>query len=333
MTQTETGIPGIHQLKVPIPNNPLENTNVYLVHGDGGHLLIDAGWNGDQALQSLRQQLSRLGIGFGDISRIVVTHAHRDHYGLAGRLRQLSGASVSLHQLDRDFLSPRFSNVDEYLDQAEAWFRANGVPDSELSMTRMFISMRASGATPMPDTLLADGDSIQVGRFSLQVVWTPGHSPGHICLYEPQQKVLFAGDHILPVITPNISLQPLSPGNPLADFLASLKKVREMDVRLVLPAHEHIFEDLPRRVDEIVHHHELRNLEILEAIKAEPMTAYRISSHITWMPELGGVRFEDLEPGDRRMAISETLAHLEAMAAAGRVTRSSRDGITYYQRH
>jgi len=107
--------------------------------------------------------------------------------------------------------------------------------------------------------------------------------------------------------------------------------VKQLDVNLVLPAHERIFNDLPARVEEIIVHHQLRNLEILEAIKAEPRTAYQISGEITWMPELGGVRLQDLAPWDRRMAVSETLAHLEAMRVDGRVDKFSRDSIIYYQ--
>ena len=325
-------IPGVYQLKVPIPNNPLENTNVYLIRADDGHTLIDAGWNGETALQSLSSQLSEIGVRFQDISQIVVTHAHHDHYGLAGRLRELSGARIALHERDQEFLTPRHVSMEEFADEMEHWFRSNGVPESELPATRMFAAMRSTGAAVLPDVTLNDGDTISAGDFNLHVIWTPGHSPGHICAYEPTQKILFAGDHVLPVITPNVSLQPHSVHNPLADFLSSLKKVRELDVELVLPAHEHLFNDLPKRVDEIIYHHELRNLEILAALESEAMTAYRAAAHVTWMPELGGARLEELAPMDRRMAVSETLAHLEAMRVDGRVARASRDDTVYYQR-
>ena len=325
-------IPGIYQLKVPIPNNPLENTNVYLVRGDDGYLLIDAGWNSQPALQSLSNQLAEIGVVFKDISQIVVTHAHFDHYGLVGRLKELSRATVALHYLDKDLLGTRYAVTDEYLRQTEQWFHINGVPASELSMPRSaFAGMTPPGTPTPPDIVLRGGETISAGSFDLQVVWTPGHSPGHICLYEPAQKIFFSGDHILPVITPNISLQPQSTANPLADFLDSLNMVKQFDTNLVLPAHEHQFTDLQKRADEIILHHELRNTEILEAISTEPKTAYQISAHITWMPQMGGVRLQDLAPGDKRMAVSETLAHLEAMTINERVVKVPRDGITYYQ--
>ncbi len=325
--------PGIYQFKVPIPDNPLGNTNTYLVRGDGENLLIDTGWNGEEAFQALKRQLNEIGINFTDITRIVVTHAHGDHYGLTGRLKQVSPATISLHYLDKEFLAPRFKNREEFIRQTEQWLKINGVPASELSASwTAFGSGGRLGLPAPPDNTLNDEDTVTIGSFNLKVIWTPGHSPGHICLYEPDQKILFSGDHVLPVITPNVSLQPHSDNNPLGSFLNSLNKVKQLDTRLVLPAHEHIFTDLPARVDEIVQHHRHRNSEILETIKSAPKTAYQISTVITWMPELGGVRFRDLAPWDKRMAVSETLAHLEALRGDGIVAKSHRDGIVYYQR-
>ena len=326
-------VTGIHQLKIPIPNNPLEYTNIYLLKGDDGHLLIDTGWNDEAAFQSLSNQLTEIGVDFKKISQIIATHVHFDHYGLSGKLKELSQAKIALHTEDKNLLTPKYMNPEESLRQAEQWFYINGVPASELPKFQMpFAGMRREGSATLPDITLHGGETISAGTFNLQVVWTPGHSPGHVCLYEPARKILFSGDHILPVITPNVSLQPQSGLNPLADFLKSLNKVKQLDVNLVLPAHEHQFTDLPTRVDEIIHHHELRNLECLEAISNEPKTAYQISQRITWMPEFGGVSFKDLVPMDKRMAISETLAHLEAMRVNGRVAQFEQDSIAYYQR-
>ncbi len=325
-------IPGIHQLKIPIPNNPLEYTNIYLAQGDSECLLIDAGWDSEAALQSLKRQLTEIGLDFRDISRIIVTHGHGDHYGLAGKLREISQARIILHYLDKDLMSQRLINTEEFLRQTEQWMRINGMPANELPMSQLApMGMRRSIAPTLPDITLRGGETISTGDFNFKVIWTPGHSPGHICLYETTQKILFSGDHILPVITPHISLQPQSNANPLGDFLNSLNMVKQLDVNLVLPAHEHLFNNLQKRIDELLQHHKQRNSEILETIKAEPKTAYQISMKITWMPTLGGVSFQNLAPGDRRMAILETLAHLEAMKIEGKVTKFHRDSITYYR--
>jgi glyoxylase-like metal-dependent hydrolase (beta-lactamase superfamily II) len=325
-------VTGIYQLQIPIPNNPLGNTNVYLVKGDDRHLLIDAGYGNIEAFQSLNDQLTEIGVDPADISQIVVTHAHFDHYGLTDRLRQVSRAKIALHYLEKNLLTQRQTNVVEFLRQTEQWFHAAGVPANELPTPPTAPAGTSSFATPpLPDIDLRSGDEISAANYNFQVIWTPGHSPGHICLYEPDKKLLFAGDHVLPVITPHISLQPLSNTNPLADFINSLNEVKQLAVNLVLPAHEHIYTDLPKRVEEIILHHELRNLEILEAMKTESKTAYQISTQVTWMPTLGGVSFQDLAPWDRRMAVSETLAHLEAMRVDSRISQVNRDNIIYYQ--
>ncbi len=325
-------LPGIHQLQVPIPDNPLGCTNTYLVQGDGDYLLIDAGWNSAEALRALKKQLAEIGVDLEDISRIVITHAHADHYGLAGRLKQLTRAEITLHYLGRDIISSRNNDTGQLLERIKQWLLINGVPANELPKAQGTPLDRARmAAAVLPDVVLRGGETISIGGFNFQILWTPGHSPGHICLYEPTRKILFSGDHVLPVITPNVSLQPQSKGNPLSDFLNSLNIVKKLDVSAVLPAHEHVFTGLSARVEEIIRHHNQRNSEIMETIKAEPKTAYQVSSEITWMPQLGGVRFKDLAPGDKRMAVLETLSHLESMRVDGKVDKLHPGDIVYYR--
>ncbi|MFC2044545.1 MBL fold metallo-hydrolase [Chloroflexota bacterium] len=321
-------IPGVLQLKIPIPNNPLGYTNDYLVHDDDTYLLIDTGVNTEEALQSLKKQLSEIGVSLEDISQIIATHAHNDHYGLTIRLRELSRAKIALHYQDKDLILASDVDMNELRRQLEEWLCINGAPPD---MLPSLLAIGRLGPLPPPDINLLGGETISAGLFKLQVLWTPGHSPGHICLYEPTRKILFGGDHILPVITPHISLRPQSNANPLSDFLNSLDLVKELDCHLVLPAHEHVFSNLRTRVEEIIKHHQQRSAEILETIKSEPKTAYQISSEITWMPGLGGKRFGDLAPWDKRMAVGETLAHLQAMKFKSEVNSPLKKNITYYQ--
>jgi glyoxylase-like metal-dependent hydrolase (beta-lactamase superfamily II) len=325
-------IPDIYQLKVPIPFNPLEYTNVYLLKGNDGYLLIDAGVNTPEALQSVKRQLAEIRVNFKDISHIIITHVHGDHYGLAGKLKELSQAKLAFHQLEKNMIYPAYGNAIEFFRQGDQWLQSNGVPTRELPLPQPTLSgMQRFSPPALPDITFQGGETLSAGGLSLQVVWTPGHSPGHICLYDTQRKVFFSGDHILPVITPNISLRLPSAGNPLGDFIQSLNKVKALDVNLVLPAHEQIFYNLSTRVEEIIEHHQHRNQEILDTLETRPKTAYEISAEITWMPELGGVKFHDLAVWDRRMAVSETLAHLEALRRDGVISQFPRDGITYYR--
>ena len=322
---------GIYQLKAPIPNNPLENTNIYLVQGDKNYTLIDAGWNSDTAFNSINRQLAEVGVGLPDIGQIVITHAHFDHFGLVGRIKQASGAKIYIHDLEKEVFRTRYEVTDDFLHRIDTWFVTNGVPAEMIKAVHVPIAGFRNPIPAAPDVLLQGGETIASGTFNLQVVWTPGHSPGHICLYEPSQKVLFSGDHVLPVITPNISLTPTMTTNPLGDYINSLLIVKKLDVELVLPAHENVFRDLPRRVDAIIRHHEMRSAEILKAMNHQEMTAYQIAERVTWMPEQGGIKYADLKPVAQLSAVSETLAHLKAISVDKKVTSETRDNVVYYK--
>jgi glyoxylase-like metal-dependent hydrolase (beta-lactamase superfamily II) len=325
-------VTGIYQLRIPMPNNPLECTNVYLLRGDDGCLMIDTGWNSSKALKSMKEQLNEIGLDFEDISRVIITHTHADHYGLTGRLKEETDLDISVHRLEKEALESRQEDLKEMMQRTEQWFRRHGVPSESFPTHRITPSERRRFRNPtMPDSTLNGDESIPVGDFNLELVWTPGHSPGHICLYERSRKILFSGDHVLPGITPNISLQPQSDGNPLGDFLDSLRNLKQLDVDMVLPAHEHIFTDLQERIDKIILHHHQRYSEIINAMKAGAKTAYQISDGITWLPDFGGVPFEDLTPWVKRMAVSETLAHLRAMEVDDIVEELSDNSVIHYR--
>jgi glyoxylase-like metal-dependent hydrolase (beta-lactamase superfamily II) len=325
-------IPAVYQLVVPLPYNPPGATNIYLLRGDDGYLLIDAGWNSDQAFQALGEGLNDVGADFKDIRQIVVTHAHPDHYGLVSKVHKLSKAKIYMHRLDEEFFRTRYAISEDYVRQSEEWFDRNGVPHREIPITRIPSSgPRPTGLLQQPDIYLNGGETISNGIFDLKIIWTPGHSPGHICLYEPKHKLLFAGDNILPVTVPNISLTPGSTGNPLGDFLKSLGLIRNLDVTTVLPAHESIFHDLKKRADEIIELRASRSEEIMQGLGTDSKTAYEISNLITWMPQFGGVKFRDLMPMDQRAAVSETLAHLRALTVDGKIKVSIRNNVFHYQ--
>jgi glyoxylase-like metal-dependent hydrolase (beta-lactamase superfamily II) len=322
---------GVYQLKVPIPNSPLQATNIYLLQGDKSFTLIDTGWDSKTAFNSLNRQLAEVGVGFHDISQIIVTHAHLDHYGLTEKIKQVSDAKILMHQAEGVVLHSRYAVDKKFLDEVVIWFRLNGVPERMLAAVHGPIRGFGENAPVQPDVLLNGDETIASGDFNLKVIWTPGHSPGHICLYEPVRKILFSGDHVLPSITPNVSLPPNAISNPLGDYLKSLLTVQKLAVELVLPGHEDVFRNLSNRVDEIIHHHEKRSAEILEAMKHTEMTAYQVANLVTWMPEQGGVKHDDLSPIAKLAAVSETLAHLKVMSVEKKVITSDHDDIVYYK--
>jgi glyoxylase-like metal-dependent hydrolase (beta-lactamase superfamily II) len=325
-------IPGIYLLPLPLPDQFTGHVNTYLVQGEDDCLLIDTGWDSAEAFNSLQKQLAEIGAKTEDISQIIVTHIHPDHYGLAGRLKQLSGAKIAAHHLEKDLIESRYVDMKGLLAQLEQWLRVNGVPAHELyGLQTASLEIIEMVNPAIPDISLHGGETIAVGGFSFHVIWAPGHSPGQICLYEPEQKVLFSGDHVLAMVTPNIGLNPQSSPDPLHDYLNSLATIKKLDITLILPGHGRPFTGLKTRIEELFQHHEARNAEILRALDSTPKTAYEVADIITWMPELGGVNLSKLETWDRRIAVLETLAHLEAMKNDGKLDKITKADIIYYQ--
>jgi len=332
----------IHRLQLPIPQAGY--VNAYLVEGDrdNGALLVDTGWNTDETYDYLKQALiyrptsiigigTGIGIPFKEIRQIVVTHAHPDHYGLAGKLKRRCSAEVYMHELERDIIKSRYINMDKLLQELARSLQVHGAPPDELTKLRTASLPMRKFVTPiLPDVTLYGGETITTGYFNFKVFWTPGHSPGHICLYEPTRKILFSGDHILPTITPHVGLHPQSSSNPLSDYLDSLNRLKQLDVKLVLPGHEHPFTTFKPRIEEIIQHHKQRNWEILGTLNASQKTAYQIATELTWIHDVNGVNWDNLNPWDKRMAVLETLSHLEAMRASKEVDRFNRDDIIYY---
>lgn len=323
-------IPGIHQIKVPIADNPLGFLNCYLVQGNNGWLMVDTGWYTQDAFNTLEAGLKDMGLGFTDIETIVVTHVHADHYGLAGRIKQVSPATrLATHRWEGDLIESRYLKFAELRDKMGVVLALHGVPPIDLSaLQSASMPVLENVIVAMPDQSLYGGEVLSTGIFNLEVLWTPGHSPGHICLWEAEHKILFSGDHILPVITPNISYHVQSGDSPLSDFIGALNKLRNLPASLVLPAHEHIFTNLRERIEEIKEHHEQRKEEIRSAIRQEPQHAYFISSQITWNVPMP---WDQFDPRDQRIAVTETIAHLEYMRYEGTVERLLQDGIILYR--
>jgi glyoxylase-like metal-dependent hydrolase (beta-lactamase superfamily II) len=323
--------PGIHWIKLPltIENEDLNHINVYLIKGARGYLLVDSGWNADESFTTFHNYLLKHNIGFEEIKQIIITHVHPDHYGMAGRIKQLSGAKLIMHHIEKDFIKPRYIDMNELLAQTDKLLSTNGFTEDEVAILRDASLDIVNLIVPTPpDTTLHDGEIIKNGAFTFQAIWSPGHSSGHICLYEPKKKLLFSGDHILPNITPNVSLNPQSIDNPLGRYIESLQQIKKLDIELVLPGHDEPFNNLKERIDEIIRHHNQRNLEILRTLAPGEKTAHKIAQAISWGNNSG---WKNLPPFHQRMALFETLAHLEMMAGEGRVDKYSHQGTTYFK--
>jgi glyoxylase-like metal-dependent hydrolase (beta-lactamase superfamily II) len=311
--------PGLWSIPVPIPDNPLRYVLVYALELDHGVAIVDAGWNTEIAWSALTQGLGAVGGSISDVEAVLVTHIHPDHYGLAGRVREASGAWVALHPADAQILKARYVETDALLASMRDLMVDSGVPDEklpDLNLASMMIRSQVTMAEP--DVLLDHGVRPDLAGWDLRAVWTPGHSPGHLCFYSEDRRLLLAGDHILPRITPNVSVHSQQHSNPLGDFLESLLAVRNLPVEEVLPAHEYRFAGLDARVDELIAHHTDRLVGIERALAERPgSTAWELTIGMTWSRP-----WQDIPPFMQRAANGETLAHLVLLENHDRVQRT-----------
>jgi glyoxylase-like metal-dependent hydrolase (beta-lactamase superfamily II) len=204
----------------------------------GGVALVDAGWDTDDAWMALNDGLAAAGGSISDVRAVMVTHIHPDHYGLAGRIREASGAWIGLHPADAVMIDGRYGDTDELLAAMWHLLVDSGVPEDllpDLNFASMI--MKSNVNLAKPDVLFEDGKEIELPGWSLRTIWTPGHSPGHVCFYSDDQKLLLSGDHVLPRITPNISVHTQQVANPLGNYLESLAKLQDLETDEVLPAH------------------------------------------------------------------------------------------------
>ncbi len=321
---------GIHRIPLPLPMDGLKAVNVYVLETDDGLTLIDGGWAIPVARELLDRCLRSIGAGFGDIRRFLVTHVHRDHFTMATLLGHEYGAEVALgiqekpaleliHRA-RDLAESPFADLLRRAgaaDVAESWnaVRAENVPDPK--------------DWTFPDTWL-DGDlALRVGARSLDAVHTPGHTPGHYVYVDRAEGVLFAGDHVLPTITPSIGFTAPADDQPLGAFMASLTKVRSLPDLRVLPAHGPVAPSTHARVDELLGHHEHRLDLCLASLRSrDPSDAATVAGDLGWTRHEHA--YADLDTFNRGLAAMETKAHLDLLVARGQATSEDRSGVVLY---
>jgi glyoxylase-like metal-dependent hydrolase (beta-lactamase superfamily II) len=299
--------PGLWSIPVPWPGSGLRYTLSYLVSGRGGPALIDTGWPTEDGWSALVERITQTGHDIAELKYVLVTHAHADHLGMAGRVREASGALVGMHPAESATLLHRVG-LQAWRERLSGWLRSRGAPDDELAeITDTMAGAVAFHARLAGSDFDVDHDSLPLGAGTgLRAVWTPGHTPGHLCFYDERQEVLLTGDHVLPRITPHIGLPPGAEGDPLGDYQASLRALTRYNPAEVLPAHEHRFADLGARIEALLRHHRTRLSEIEYAVASEPgLSTWAISERLTWSRG-----WEQTRGGWRQSAVSETWAHL-----------------------
>jgi glyoxylase-like metal-dependent hydrolase (beta-lactamase superfamily II) len=307
----------LYRIEIPLPGSPLKALNSYLVKGNDRFLLIDTGMNCKECLDEMSVALAKLNV---DLKRtdFFITHLHVDHLGLAEKL-VTDTSKIYFNKVEASMIS-NGSKHEEGWDQTDAIYLSNGFPPDELKISTDSHPRAHFGLTrPMDFCILKEGDRIPVGDYVFKCIETPGHSPGHMCLYEANKKILVAGDLILFDITPNITYW-YNMENSLKSYLESLKKVYHLKVNCVLPGHRSIMSDHRNRIRELQKHHLDRLNEVLATLRDGAKTAYQTAPYLTW--DIQYKSWELFPAQQKWFAFGETLAHLKYLEAAG-VIKSS----------
>jgi glyoxylase-like metal-dependent hydrolase (beta-lactamase superfamily II) len=303
--------------------------NVYAIEDSGGFTLIDSGQVMAEAREQLESSLKQLGAGLPDVRQFLVTHAHRDHYTQAVAVRREFGTRVSLGAGEQPSLQAAADPaVPAYREQL-ADLRRHGAAE----LADQILPLLADETVPhtaweQPDTWLEPGARLPVGRRSLDARATPGHTRGHLVYFEHRDRLLFAGDHILPHITPSIGLEPATVASPLGDYLSSLRDVRALPDARLLPAHGPVAASSHARIDELLIHHDTRLQAVAAAIERGAGTAVDVSRVLLWTRR--DRAFRTLAPFHQMLAVIETVYHLRLLTTQGRLTCAEYDGVIRY---
>ncbi len=314
----------LHCIAIPTPF-PVGPVNVYLLDSPEP-TLVDVGPNTEEAMAALRAGLDAYGHALADIRHLVITHAHPDHYGLAARVVAESGAQVYSHQYN----SARLANSQAEAERQRAYYarvlqQAN-VPLSILAGLEGELSSATRYAQPVTvDVALNDGDVLTLAGSPWEIIHTPGHARGHICLYHRASGDLLSGDHLLRDISSNPILEPPLPGetkrpHSLAQYLHSLRRVAALDVSVAWPGHGAPITDHRQLIAQRMRFHRQRAEEIAAILSEGPRTAFEIAT----------ILFSELQGMQVFLAVSEVIGHLDILEEEGRVISKQEEGRLCY---
>ena len=316
---------GVYRLPLPLPGNLLRAVNIYAIPDPGGITLIDAGWSLTEAMDALERGLAQLGAGLPDVTSVLSTHFHPDHYTLAVELRRRTGCRITLGEDER----PTLNSIIEGDHGAEAFHQAlirSGFPARQLNSLD---PPDDRGLYDYPSSWLRDGDRPKAGARELQAVATPGHTRGHLCFADEDAGLLFAGDHVLPHITPSIGFEVITGHEPLADYLTSLRRVRGRPDAVLLPAHGPAGGSVHARADELLAHHNVRLRQCADAVAAGARTVYEVALRVPWTRRSRALG--ELSLLDQVMAVQETRAHLAVLQLHEQVKVASDGPVDEYE--
>ncbi len=317
--------PNIYAMFIPLPNNPLKSLNCYVVKTKERNLIIDTGFNMPECYEVLVNGLKELEIDI-DKTDLFLTHLHADHTGLASAIMK-DDSTIYMSRTDYEYILRNLNN--EYWESMDISYLMEGFGEEELRKIRSVNPSKVFNITKIFDAVIVeDNTKFNIGEYEFTCVFTPGHTPGHMCLYMEKEKILFSGDHILFDISPNITRWK-DVDNALADYLNSLEKIKKFDIRLTLPGHRDNNMDVYERIEQLIHHHDERLKETLRIVSSEPgLHAYAIAGQMRWA--MKGKNWNEAPVQQKWFAVGETLAHLDYLEAKNKVYKELKDGKYCY---
>jgi glyoxylase-like metal-dependent hydrolase (beta-lactamase superfamily II) len=322
-------LPNLYRIEIPLPDNPLRALNSYFIRGPERNLLVDTGFNLEDCRLAMEQALQELDAGMENTD-LFITHYHSDHAGLLEYLVRPTN-TVWMSESDAQMLEANYKeNIFPIRNTRHLYHSgllAEGTPN--LPEEEAVVKYASKKGFFVPFAVRHEGDPIHVGEYRFQCLETPGHTHGHMCLYEPEQKILIAGDHVLTKITPNVGLWYVD-HDALGEYLTSLDKTAALDVDLVLPAHRSLIYDLRGRIEELKQHHAQRLQNVLDIMGRDKMTAAQVARKMKW--DLSYQSWDEFPINQKMHAAGEAMSHLYHLAMNGRLTMTVEKGIYYFQK-
>ena len=316
----------MYRIEVPLPKNPMKLLNSYLIRSDDRSLIIDTGFNRPECREALMSALDELHIEF-DSTDIFLTHLHADHSGQTFSLK--TGRNTAYAE-EREAKVVNMLHKDEYWEHIYEEFRKGGLklPKEEAIATHPGVMWRPDGEVDF--TYIRDGQVLKVGDYTLRCIVTPGHSPGHTCLYDDEKGILFAGDMILGDITPNLCYE-LDLDDPLTEYVKSLNTVESLDIRTIFVGHRNMLQDAYGRIQSLREHHRMRCAEALHTLKTNgPMDSWDAAAHMTW--QIDAKDWERFPPSQKWFATGEADAHMVFLYHNDKVRMHyDDDGVKIYE--
>lgn len=312
----------IARITVPTPF-PVGPINMYLIL-KRPYTLIDVGPLYPQAQEIFLEALRELNLKGEEIERVLLTHAHPDHIGMVSWIIELTKAKAYLHPREIHSLKTQSLNSEE---RAQVLTEAGIDGPTIAKLGVIYLKTRERFASNIRLDLLQELDQKEIAfedGSQLIPVETPGHSPGHVCFYDPIAKVLFSGDHVLEGISPNpiMSKDPESQerSRTMSQYLQSLEVISKMDIEEVYPGHGETFEDLPRVLEQFFYFHSLRENKVLQLVDHRKNTAYGIAKKI----------YPSMEGMDVFLGVSKVIGHLDLLVDKGEIQEVKEEGISYF---